>query len=223
MFTRCAAIIEGATSINARLPKEADVSCDQKTRDLLTRAVARIHSDSPLDVPVPPPVLDELDRRLIEATQAGLALCERPYEALARQLASTEQEIIQRLCRMQEQEVIRRIAAVPNHYALGFRANGMSVWDVEDDALARLGPAVGALDFVSHCYHRPRHPPAWPYNLFAMVHGRNRAQVEAKRERIAELLGESLRGHDILYSTRILKKTGLRINKNTSDESGAAK
>ena len=70
---------------------------------------------------------------------------------------------------------------------------------------------VGALDFVSHCYCRPRHLPLWPYNLFAMVHGRKRTEVEEKAAIIADLLGEASSQHDILYSTRILKKTGLRI------------
>ena len=105
---------------------------------------------------------------------------------------------------------VRRIAAVPNHYRLGWRANGMTVWDVEDAALAQLGPQVGALDFVTHCYRRPRRP-GWPYNLFAMVHGRDRGEVEAKVERIAALLGAASRAHEILYSRRILKKTGLRM------------
>jgi hypothetical protein len=70
---------------------------------------------------------------------------------------------------------------------------------------------VGALDFVSHCYLRPRALPDWPYNLFAMVHGRDRTEVENKRARIATLLGLACRSSDVLYSTRILKKTGLRL------------
>jgi len=107
--------------------------------------------------------------------------------------------------------VIRRLGAIPNHYSLGYRANGMSVWDVRDVDLQLAGEAVGELEFVTHCYHRPRRRPAWPYNLFAMVHGRDRTQVEAKIEIIAELLGERALSHDVLYSTAMLKKTGLRI------------
>jgi DNA-binding Lrp family transcriptional regulator len=87
----------------------------------------------------------------------------------------------------------------------------MSVWDVEDARLAELGPAVGGLPSVSHCYRRPRRPPDWPYNLFAMVHGRSRDEVEAEVARIAALLGPACRAHEVLYSTAILKKTGLRL------------
>ena len=156
-------------------------------------------------------MLDDLDRRIIAATQTGLPLVPRPYHALAETLGVAAEEVMDRLRRMQERGVVRRIGAVPNHYALGWAANGMSVWDVADTRLADLGPAVGALDFVSHCYHRPRHLPLWPYNLFAMVHGRGRDEVEEKVVRIANLLGPASRGHEVLYSTRILKKTGLRI------------
>ncbi len=156
-------------------------------------------------------MLDDLDRRIIAATQTGLPLVPRPYHALAETLGVAAEEVMDRLRRMQERGVVRRIGAVPNHYALGWTANGMSVWDVEDTRIAELGPAVGALDFVSHCYHRPRHLPLWPYNLFAMVHGRGRDEVEDKVVRIANLLGSASRGHEVVYSTRILKKTGLRI------------
>ena len=155
--------------------------------------------------------IDNLDRRIIKATQAGLPLCARPYEAVAAQIGVAPQEVMARLRRMLAQGIVRRIGAVPNHYRLGYIANGMSVWDIPDDAVSEAGRRVGALDFVSHSYRRPRHPPLWPYNLFAMVHGRTRTDVEEKVTRIAELLGPLDRGHDIVYSTRILKKTGLRL------------
>jgi DNA-binding Lrp family transcriptional regulator len=157
------------------------------------------------------PPIDALDRRLIQATQAGLPLVERPYHALAGELGIKAEEVIARMHRMIEIGIVRRIGVVPNHYALGYRANGMSVWNVPDQDVSAIGRRVGALDFVSHAYHRPRHPPMWPYNLFAMVHGRSRAEVEDKVAAIAELIGPANHGHTVLYSTRILKKTGLRI------------
>jgi DNA-binding Lrp family transcriptional regulator len=87
----------------------------------------------------------------------------------------------------------------------------MTVWDVDDAQVDELGGRVGALDFVSHCYRRPRRLPAWRYNLFAMVHGRDRGETEARRAQIRTVLGDALRADDVLYSTRILKKTGLRL------------
>lgn len=158
-----------------------------------------------------PDVIDDTDRRIIAATQSGLPLVPRPYHAVAEQLGLDPAEVMQRFRRLLAVGIVRRIAAVPNHYALGYKANGMSVWNVPDERVRELGKKIGALDFVSHCYHRPRILPEWPYNLFAMVHGRDRAVVEEQVGAIATLLGPDDRGHAVLYSTRILKKTGLRI------------
>lgn len=155
--------------------------------------------------------LDDLDRRLIQATQEGLPLVPEPYHAVAEALGLTPNEVMERMQRLLRDGAIRRIGVVPNHYALGYRANGMSVWDVEDAAAREVGRRVGALDFVSHAYLRPRHPPLWTYNLFAMVHGRTRDEVEEKVATIADLIGPASRGHSVLYSRRILKKTGLRL------------
>jgi len=155
--------------------------------------------------------IDATERALIAATQQGLPLTPAPYAEVARQLGLSEDEVIARLATLQARGIIRRIALAPNHYALGMTANGMSVWDVADAQASELGAKVGRLDFVSHCYLRPRALPDWPYNLFAMIHGQTRAEVEEKRLQIAGLLGEACRAHDILYSTRILKKTGLRL------------
>ena len=164
--------------------------------------------------------LDPIDRELVVATQSGLPLVPRPYHFLAEQLGIGAEEVMQRIQRMLERGIIRRIAAVPNHYALGFKANGMSVWAVPDARVSACGRKVGVLDFVSHCYHRPRHPPIWNYNLFAMVHGRTRAEVEDQVAAIAALLGADNHGHEILYSTRILKKTGLRLRTEISRQAG---
>ncbi|MDH3514428.1 MAG: AsnC family transcriptional regulator [Gammaproteobacteria bacterium] len=164
--------------------------------------------ESKADAAYPP---DATDRRLIVATQEGLPRVSRPYHAVAEKLGISADEVMARLQRMLDGGMIRRIGAVPNHYALGYGANGMSVWDVPDARVRELGKKIGELDFVSHCYHRPRHLPDWPYNFFAMVHGRDRAEVEAKVAQIAALLGDADRGHTVLYSTRILKKSGLRL------------
>jgi DNA-binding Lrp family transcriptional regulator len=152
-----------------------------------------------------------VDAVLVRALQGGLPRVPRPYHAIAAQLGLPADVVIARIEAMLAAGAIRRIGAVPNHYRLGWTANGMSVWDVDDATVDALGEQVGALPFVSHCYRRPRRLPQWPYNLFAMVHGGDRAEVAAKVEEIERVLGRSARGHDILYSTRILKKTGLRF------------
>lgn len=156
--------------------------------------------------------LDELDRRIVRATQSGLPLVRRPYEAVGAALGISGEQVRERLQAMLDAGLIRRIGAVPNHYRLGFSANGMSVWDVADERVDELGERIGQLPFVSHCYRRPRRAPVWNYNLFAMLHGRSRDEVEAQAAQVAALLGDACRARDILYSIAILKKTGLRIS-----------
>jgi len=171
-------------------------------------------------VPVPEPQadanagfpLDSTDRRLVEATQTGLPVTAMPYTVLARELGLQPETVVARLARMLAGGVIRRIGAVPHHYRLGLHGNGMSVWDVDDDQVDALGRAVSELEFVSHCYRRPRHARTWPYNLFAMAHGTDRDAVLAKTARIEQLLAGHCRAHEVLFSSTVLKKSGLRVS-----------
>ncbi|MCK5166631.1 MAG: Lrp/AsnC family transcriptional regulator [Rhodospirillaceae bacterium] len=155
--------------------------------------------------------IDAIDRAIIAATQGGLPLKLRPYDAVGDGIGLSGDEVQARILSMLGSGVIRRIGAIPNHYKLGFSANGMTVWDINDEHISELGQKVGALEFVSHCYHRPRHLPHWPYNMFAMVHGANKEEVNEKVKQIADILGNNVNAGDIIYSKRILKKTGLRI------------
>jgi DNA-binding Lrp family transcriptional regulator len=155
--------------------------------------------------------LDEIDRTIISLTQTGMPLLQHPYGDIAEHAGCTSQQVKQRLANMLLRGAIRRIGAVPNHYRLGLKANGMTVWDVSDEHAQELGERVGRLDFVSHCYLRPRHAPVWRYNLFAMVHGHDRDEVNSKAAQIAALLGDKCRAHETLFSSAILKKTGMRL------------
>jgi DNA-binding Lrp family transcriptional regulator len=155
--------------------------------------------------------LDEIDRKLISVTQTGFVIEDSPYQKIANELGITQLELIQRLKNMLSNGIIRRIGAVPNHYKLGLTANGMTVWDVDDNKVSELGNIIGQLDFVSHCYQRPRHLPMWRYNLFAMVHGANKDEVNEKVKQIKNLLGANCKARETLFSSAILKKTGLRL------------
>ncbi len=155
--------------------------------------------------------MDEIDRKIIKATQEGLPLVASPYDEVGKEIGLSGDDVRARMETMLEAGAIRRIGAVPNHYALGYTANGMSTWDVPDDKVKEIGEKIGSLDFVSHCYERPRHEGIWTYNLFAMVHGKDKDTCYERVQIIADMLGEDDRGHEILFSSAILKKTGLRI------------
>jgi len=147
---------------------------------------------------------------VLAAIQDGLPLEPEPYRIVAERNGATEARVIELITAMLADGKIKRIGAVPNHYALGITANGMSVWDVPDDRATEIGRRLGDRDEVTHCYRRPR-APGWPYNIFAMVHGGSRDDVRATVERIARDVGLSAYPHDVLFSTRLLKKRGTRV------------
>ena len=200
-------------------PKEREYFVDMRltVRQAADAEASRAGAvDTPAPAPRPAMAIrgnadPSLMRSIVVATQAGLPLARHPYRLIADRIGCAEDAVIGCLAAMLESGAIRRIGAVPNHYAIGYTANGMSVWDVPDDAVDRLGEVVGALPFVTHCYRRPRALPDWPYNLFAMVHGGCRDEVLARVAEIRAVLHGACRSRDVLFSSRILKKTGLRI------------
>jgi DNA-binding Lrp family transcriptional regulator len=209
--------IEAATGLPVHaFPKEREYFVGLYL-PLLARA-PRLGDDSTARPPLPAPqqiTLSEFDRQLIAATQSGLPLVPRPYDSVAAVLGSTGDAVRTRLGELLAAGVVRRIAAVPNHYRLGYAANGMSVWDVDDAEVDRLGELIGSQPAVSHCYRRPRKAGVWRYNLFAMLHGHTRDEVLAQAGHVAALLGPACRAHDVLFSSAILKKTGLRLRQPT--------
>jgi siroheme decarboxylase len=151
------------------------------------------------------------ERAVITATQEGLPLTQCPYEDVANTLGITETQLINHLTTMLERGWIRRIGVVPNHIKLGLKGNGMSVWNLPDEKIRTIGEKIGSLGYVSHCYKRPRNEPEWAYNLFVMVHGSDRDIVNKRVEDISQMLGDDDGGHEILYSSKILKKSGMRL------------
>jgi len=155
------------------------------------------------------------ERDLVVEIQGGLPITETPYADVAAAIGADTEWVIETIKRFDAEGKVRRVGVIPNHYALGYTENGMTVWDVPEEALDEVGPAVAGLDFVTHCYQRPRHAGVWEYNFFAMTHGRTETESERRIAEVRELMdehwevGES--DWDTLFSTRILKKTGIRI------------
>lgn len=151
---------------------------------------------------------DPRDTALIAAIQKGLPMVPRPWAAIGERLGMSEAEVMDRVRRMQERDLIKRLGVVVRHRRLGYRANAMVVWDVPDERVAEVGRCFGRFDFVTLCYRRPRRLPDWPYNLFTMIHGRDREQVA---QRVRELVAAcNLEGvpHELLFSRRGFKQCG---------------
>jgi DNA-binding Lrp family transcriptional regulator len=160
---------------------------------------------------VPVPILRPGDRLMLGRLQDGLPLAARPYRALGRDIGLTEGEVIADLGRLIEDGIIARFGLIVRHRELGFRANAMAVWDVEDHDVDRVGELVAGKPFVTLCYRRRRCLPVWPHNLFCMVHGRERETVSARVDALNEIDGLAGRPSAVLFSRRCFRQRGASL------------
>ncbi len=151
--------------------------------------------------------LTEEDRLIIKETQEDMPLVERPYLVFAQRLNMKEEELLERLRLYKEAGLIRRVCAILFHRRAGFRANGMAVWKVEKDRVEEVGNYIAGFKGVSHCYERTTNEH-WKYNLFSMIHGKSREEVEELVKRVSEETG--IREYAVLYSKREFKKVRVR-------------
>ncbi|MCQ4285852.1 AsnC family protein [Pseudomonas stutzeri] len=142
--------------------------------------------------------------------EAGLPLAARPYRMLAERIGASEQAVLEQVRHWSEDGLFRRVGLVLKHRALGFRANAMLVLDIADDQVDEVGRRLGQAAGINLCYQRPRRLPDWPYNLFCMVHGREREQVCQLIENLLAEHGLSEVPHRLLFSTRAFKQCGGR-------------
>ena len=156
---------------------------------------------------------------LIEIVGKGLPLVKRPYAAIAELLGRSETEVIDGIQRIMMRGDLKRFGVVVRHRQLGYRANGMVVWDVPDDRVKQVGHCIGQYSFVTLCYQRPRRLPDWHYNLFSMIHGRDREAVEAQVDYIVQQCGLRDIDHRILFSKRCFKQRGASYRRHPSDDS----
>ncbi|QLG49233.1 Lrp/AsnC family transcriptional regulator [Natrinema halophilum] len=217
---------------------EIEAETGQETHNLPKREEFRVEAkfyvDGPLDggrddeeagidlthlgptvAPTDESALSPAERDLVLEVQDGLPLTETPYGDVADAIGQEPEWVLETITRFERDGKIRRIGVVPNHYALGYTENGMTVWNVPDELVPEVGPDVASLPFVTHCYRRPRHEDVWPYNFFAMTHGRNEAESKRRIEQVRRTMADHWNvtddDWDTLFSTNILKKTGIRM------------
>ncbi|MCP4768826.1 MAG: Lrp/AsnC family transcriptional regulator [Gammaproteobacteria bacterium] len=156
-----------------------------------------------------------LQTALIEVISEGLPLVKRPYAEIAERLNCSEAEVIDGIREITERGDLKRFGVVVRHRKLGYRANGMVVWDVPDARVAELGHCIGQYSFVTLCYQRPRRLPEWRYNLFSMIHGRDREAVIDQVAYVVKQCGLQGIEHEILFSKRCFKQRGASYLRNT--------
>lgn len=150
------------------------------------------------------------DRALLSAIENGLPLTSRPFHEISGRTGETELAVIDRLRRLIAVGVIKRFGLIVRHRELGFTANGMVVWDIDDEHVDEIGEAFAEYPFVTLCYRRPRRRPDWPYNLFCMIHGRDRDTVFSQIDELRDRAGNP--PMDVLFSRRRFKQHGARLS-----------
>lgn len=150
------------------------------------------------------------DLALLHALEDGLPIHPRPYGEIARRIGTTEDAVTARLGDLVTRGVVKRFGLIVRHRELGFRANAMVVWDIADDEVDEIGARFASYPFVTLCYRRDRQAPHWPYNLFCMIHGRDRPTVLAQIAVLCERAGNP--PMDILFSRRCFKQRGPRLS-----------
>jgi DNA-binding Lrp family transcriptional regulator len=154
--------------------------------------------------------LSPAERRLVEALDDGLPLVAAPYAALGDTVGLAEAEVIAILRGWLERGVMRRFGAVLRHRSLGYAANAMVVWDVPDGEVRAAGTRAARLPQVTLCYRRARRRPAWPFNLYCMLHGRARDEVATGIEAVARDAGLAGYPRQVLFSRRCFTQRGAR-------------
>ena len=157
----------------------------------------------------PPPLSDEA-RRLVAALEHGIPLVAAPFAELARATGSSEETVIATLRGWLASGVVRRIGTVVRHRSLGYCANAMVVWDVPDAEAGAAGRRAAAHPAVTLCYRRARQLPDWRYNLYCMVHGKERARAAELIEEVTRAAGLSGYAREVLFSARCFAQRGAR-------------
>lgn len=149
--------------------------------------------------------LDELDKKILTLLQDDFPVVSRPFLEASERLGVSEDEIIDRIKAMMENGIIRRFSASIRHRKLGITANPLLAFKVPAERVEEVGEKLSAFEEVTHCYERLTVPGKWDYNVFAMVHGYDRGEVEKIVEKIAKEIG--VEDFELLYSTKEFKKT----------------
>jgi DNA-binding Lrp family transcriptional regulator len=150
----------------------------------------------------------DMKQAIVHAMQDGLALTPRPFAAIAERLGTDEETVLDVVRELQATGTIKRFGVVVRHHELGFCANAMVVWDAPDESVHAIARRLAEDPDVTLCYRRPRRPPSWPYNLFCMIHGRDRVSVERKISTLRSAHGIQNLPHCILFSRRRFKQRG---------------
>jgi DNA-binding Lrp family transcriptional regulator len=147
--------------------------------------------------------LSQKDIEFIRIFQKDFPIVSHPYAELVKDTSFTEEELLAKAEEFIKSGKLRRVAGLLHHRNAGYLANAMIAWQIPEDKVEDVGIAFAQNTFVSHCYQRPA-CPAFPYNLYTMVHGKTKEDCQCYLRKLLQQAGNS--PYQLLYSTREFKK-----------------
>lgn len=157
--------------------------------------------------------MDAVDRKLLAQTEKGIALTSEPFREIAEKLGITQKEVIARLNRLKDEGVIRKFGASIKPNNIGFYANALIAWKVPANRMQEVGVYLSKLSDISHCYERQAVAGLWEFNLYTVIHARER---ESLQQLVNQISSETaVNEYKILYSTRDLKRLSLCSDSST--------
>ncbi|MDR1616903.1 MAG: Lrp/AsnC family transcriptional regulator [Syntrophomonadaceae bacterium] len=151
-------------------------------------------------------IYSEMERKVIELLQGDIPLTPRPYKRLARELGVTEEEVVACIKKLCDERIIKRLAGILRHRKAGYNFNAMVVWQVSAGQADDKGGILASFPEVSHCYRRQT-PKDFPYQLFTMVHAKNKEHFSGILKNMRSRSG--LQNYLVLESIEELKKSSM--------------
>lgn len=152
-------------------------------------------------------MLAKIDKQIISLVSQDIPLTENPFCKIAEKNGISQSRLLGRLKSYKKTGLLRKFSAVLHHINAGFKYNAMCVWNVPEKSAVRAGNLIAGFSEVSHCYQRKKYPE-WNYNLYAMVHGKTKAECIAIAKKISRIIGFS--DCKILFSSKEYKKVGVK-------------
>ncbi|MDM8542723.1 Lrp/AsnC family transcriptional regulator [Desulfococcaceae bacterium HSG9] len=152
-------------------------------------------------------MLTETEKKVLASIQDDIPITERPYYEMAVKAGLSEEIFLETMQNLVNRSVIRRFGATIRHQKSGFEANAMTAWKVDEARINEVGEIMASCRHVSHCYRRnPQND--WPYNLYTMIHAKDKPSCRAIAQKLAEQTDVEI--YTLLFSHRELKKTSMR-------------
>ena len=152
-------------------------------------------------------IIDEKTKKILSELQNGFKLEARPFKRMANEIGCTEQEVIETISNCCDNGIIRRIGVAIKPQNAGYTANALTAWKVSPEKIHEVGTDLAETKEVSHCYDREC-PKGWEYNLFVMIHGHSKEELDEIINKISEKF--DLKDYKVFNTVRELKKTSMK-------------